>query len=119
MDNRIYFGSWNGQEDMWLDFQHNRYSDEAKEPFPEGIEVLFAFYGSYSYEGAAFVLFRKDGTLYEVNGSHCSCYGLEGMWEPEETTVASLTQTTPWVFEHADDTGEAKIRFFQLLKELG
>lgn len=28
--------------------------------------------------------------LYEVNGSHCSCYGLEGQWEEEETTVEAL-----------------------------
>ena len=36
------------------------------------------------------MLFRKDGKLYEVNGSHCSCYALEGQWEPEETTVEAL-----------------------------
>ena len=28
--------------------------------------------------------------MWEVNGAHCSCYGLEGQWEPEETTVEAL-----------------------------
>lgn len=53
-------------------------------------EVLLAVYIQESYEGAAFVLYRRNGVLYEVNGSHCSCYGLEGQWKPEETSWAAL-----------------------------
>lgn len=53
-------------------------------------EVLLASYSQECYEGSAFVLLRKDGELYEVNGGHCSCNGLEGQWEPELTTVAAL-----------------------------
>jgi hypothetical protein len=53
-------------------------------------EVLFASYTYESYEGDALVIYREDGKLYEVNGGHCSCYGLEGQWEPEETTVEAL-----------------------------
>lgn len=52
--------------------------------------MLFASYEYADYAGDAFVLFRKDGKLYEVNGGHCSCYGLEGQWEPEETTIEAL-----------------------------
>jgi len=53
--------------------------------------ILFAYYGEVcGYDGEAFVLFEQDGKLYEVNGSHCSCYGLEGQWEPEETTIDTL-----------------------------
>jgi len=51
---------------------------------------LLASYGTPSYEGYAFVLFERDGKLYEVNGGHCSCFGLEGQWEPEETTVEAI-----------------------------
>lgn len=40
--------------------------------------------------GEAFVLFVEDNRLYEVHGSHCSCYGLEGQWEPEETLLEAL-----------------------------
>ena len=55
-----------------------------------GVRIYFAWYGSGSYDGSAFVLFKKGGKLYEVNGGHCSCYGLEGQWEPEETTKAAI-----------------------------
>jgi len=54
------------------------------------IEILLAAYTYESYEGDAFVLFRQNGKLYEVNGGHCSCYGLEGQWDPEETTKEAL-----------------------------
>lgn len=56
----------------------------------EGATILLASYEYECYEGSAFVLFERDGKLYEVNGSHCSCYGLEGQWEPEETTSEAL-----------------------------
>lgn len=52
--------------------------------------ILFAAYDIEYYSGEAFVLFERDGVLYEVNGSHCSCYGLEGQWEEEETTLDAL-----------------------------
>lgn len=55
-----------------------------------GIEVLLASYSYENYSGSAFVLFRRDGKLYEVNASHCSCYGVEGQWQPEETTKEAL-----------------------------
>lgn len=56
----------------------------------EGVEILLASYHYEHYEGDAFVLFRKGEALYEVNAGHCSCYGLEGQWEPEETTIQAL-----------------------------
>jgi hypothetical protein len=55
-------------------------------------EVLFASYEDEHWEGIAFVLFERDGKLYEVNASHCSCHGLEGQWEPEETSWVALAQ---------------------------
>jgi hypothetical protein len=67
----------------------------------EGAEILLAYYhvGDYGCDSSAFVLYRKDGKLWEVNASHCSCYGLsesgysgetESQWDPEETTVEAL-----------------------------
>ena len=56
----------------------------------EGATILLASYTYENYTGDAFVLFERDGQLFEVNGSHCSCYGLEGQWEPEETTKDAL-----------------------------
>ena len=46
-------------------------------------ELIWAVYGGGSYDGSAEVIYRQDGKWYHVNGSHCSCYGLAGQWEPE------------------------------------
>jgi hypothetical protein len=47
-------------------------------------EILFASYTMNQYDGTAYVLFHNKGKLYEVEGSHCSCYGLERQWKPQE-----------------------------------
>ena len=54
--------------------------------------VLFASYAYEDYNGYAIVLFRSlsDGELYCVEGSHCSCNGLEGQWEPSKITLPAL-----------------------------
>jgi len=56
----------------------------------ENINILFASYGYDNYSGDAWVLFEQDGELFEINGSHCSCYGLEGQWEPERVSLKEL-----------------------------
>lgn len=53
---------------------------------PEPDEVLLASYGGGCYDGDAVVSYRNGDKFYVVKGSHCSCYGLEGQWEPEEYT---------------------------------
>jgi hypothetical protein len=96
----VLLNNWQGQTpaDVFTEFDGARWSAyrepdampvEEKPEF-KGAEILLASYGTPSYEGYAFVLFRRDGKLYEVNGSHCSCYGLEGQWDPEETTTEAL-----------------------------
>jgi hypothetical protein len=72
----------------------------------QSMNVLLASYGTPSYEGYAFVLFSRDGKLYEVNGSHCSCYGLENQWSPEETTVEALRHRLENGSLGADDYSE-------------
>lgn len=54
------------------------------------INILFASYSRENYSGDAYVLYEKDGKLFEVFGSHCSCYGLEGQFEPDEVTLEEL-----------------------------
>jgi hypothetical protein len=77
-----YINDWaeGGEAEMLRDFDIKSY---------EG-EVLLASYTYESYSGSAFVLIKKDGMLYEVNGSHCSCYGLEAQWELEATSKEEL-----------------------------
>lgn len=74
----------------------------------DGAELLVASYSYEDHSGCAFVLFRRDGKLLEVNGSHCSCYCLGEMdygdtnsqWQPEETTADALLHR-----EHSFDEG--------------
>lgn len=49
----------------------------------DGIEIIFADYTYKGYSGYSQVIFKENGSFYEVHGSHCSCFGLEGQWEPE------------------------------------
>lgn len=79
----IYQGGFCDEQEMIENFQIG--SQELI-----GVEIIHARYDTGGYEGDAHVIFRKEGKLYEVNGSHCSCYGLEGQWAPEETTLAAL-----------------------------
>jgi hypothetical protein len=83
----MYLNDWKegGFHSMAIDFGKDPDSREFA-----GIEVLIASYTYENYSGDAFVLYRKNGNLYEVNGGHCSCFGLEDQWEPEETSVAAL-----------------------------
>ena len=74
-------------------------------------QVLLAYYSYKDYSGTAFVLFRRGGTLYEVNAGHCSCNGLEGQWAPEETTAEVLRHRmtegdlgTEWSYPDRVDT---------------
>lgn len=78
----VYEGYFSCVEDIEREFQEPGCLD--------GCEVLYASYELPDYEGDAFVVFRKDGQLYEVNGGHCSCYGLEEQWQPEETSVEAI-----------------------------
>ncbi len=81
----IYFENWENQKKQGLmdDF-------EITEEELRGCRILFAYYLYESYEGDAYVLFKKDNKLYEVNGSHCSCNGLEDQWEPEEMDIKEI-----------------------------
>lgn len=58
------------------------------EPVEQGKdwELVFAVYDSGNWEGSASVIFydRKTKKYYEASGSHCSCYGLENQFAPEE-----------------------------------
>ncbi|WP_056683784.1 hypothetical protein [Cytobacillus solani] len=94
----IFLGDWaeeNTQQQPWNSDEtgplaHLKSDFEIDDQTLEGVEIMLAFYTYEDYSGDAFVLFRNDSQLYEVNGSHCSCYGLEGQWEPEETTIDVL-----------------------------
>jgi len=87
----IYKGIFGKKEDVFLEFSgsYDELDSKMKKEM-KNCNILFAWYGQGDYDGSAFVLFERDGELYEVNGGHCSCYGLEDQWDPELTSVEAL-----------------------------
>jgi len=91
----VFFGLFEKVDDVVKEFSitHNDLN---------GCDVVFAYYSYEDYSGEALVVLRdpQDGTFYEVNGGHCSCYGLEGQWEMEETTLeVMMKRSTPFFDE--------------------
>jgi hypothetical protein len=78
---QYFLGDWNNIEDISHDFG---------EELDKDTKILLAWYDYADYSGSAYVLFERNGKLYEVVGSHCSCYSLDGQWEPEEVPVEAL-----------------------------
>jgi hypothetical protein len=60
----------------------------------EKLDVLVAYesVGSWGCDSTSFFVFKdkETGKLYEMHGSHCSCYGFEGQFRLEETTIEAL-----------------------------
>ena len=78
----VYLDGFSSWKDVARDFQTDA---------PEPDEVLFAEYDlSQAYEGSADVIFRRGDKFYWASGGHCSCYGLEGQWEPVEYDAETL-----------------------------
>lgn len=74
----------------WSDVQYDFGTYNSPLPFAEPDKVLLARYDDPGYSGDAFIIFKNEGKLYLVEGSHCSCYGLEDQFDPEETTEEVL-----------------------------
>lgn len=83
----MYFNDFEQREDILSNF---RLSEEDEAVF-KNATVLFASYTYADYSGNALVIYEVNGKYYEVHGSHCSCNGLEGQWNPEETSFKALT----------------------------
>ena len=78
----VFLNDWNSKEQVLADFDVKEKQADAN--------ILFASYTAANYSGDAWVLSEKDGELWETNGGHCSCYGLEGQWDTERVVLAEL-----------------------------
>jgi hypothetical protein len=83
----VLLEAYEGEAQPWATLQAGF---EVEASTFEGCRLLLACYDCPDYEGQAFILYEQGGLLYEVNANHCSCFGLEGQWEPEETSVVAL-----------------------------
>jgi len=80
---QVFLGFFENEKSITQEFQFD-YKDLSD------ITILFAVYEYEDVDGTGFILFEKDGKLYEVDAYHCSCSGFEGQWEPEETTIEDI-----------------------------
>lgn len=56
------------------------------------ILVAYESVGDHGCDSASWFLIREKqtGNLFESHGDHCSCYGFEGQWWPEATTIEHM-----------------------------
>ena len=68
------------------------YQAEPSEVARFDVLVAYESVGAYGCDSSSWFLLREKATgdLFEVAGSHCSCYGFEGQFEPEATSVKYL-----------------------------
>jgi len=68
------------------------YSYQVERPYVDRFHILVAYLSSPDYEESSYFLLleKSTGDLYEVSGSHCSCYGFEGQFETEKTDITYL-----------------------------
>ena len=75
------------------DDEYYNHKEESSKKL-DGMSVILAYEsvaGSGEYAESFFLLKRNsDGALFEVHGSHCSCYGFEGQLDLEETNSVAL-----------------------------
>lgn len=89
MEEQIYTGDFECWEDVANEFTETwRKSDEevaaSLKNFPRPDAVFAAAYEQVCYDGDAVIAYRHGDKYYLVEGSHCSCHGLEDQWVPEE-----------------------------------
>lgn len=102
---------------MSAQFSGHSYDRPEKPAIKEPTEVIFAGYTYEDYSGDAFVVYRDGRKFYTVEGGHCSCYGLEGQWDPIPYTLKQLIAS----FEKRDQSwglfGAVSKELIKTLKE--
>lgn len=97
---------YSGNFAKWSDV-HDNYGGKCPASEPR---FVFAEYETGNYEGSSTVITSRNGRTFSVvEGSHCSCYGLEGQWEPTEHTVTEIRKMMGASYGFfADASGELK-----------
>lgn len=99
-DYKKYIGRFKCDLDVAYEFEHGYFN----------VETIVAAYLLEYCQGAAYVLFRKNDTLYEVEAFHNSLNGLEGQFGASEVTLEYLLQRVEKgeFLRGADPDGEIK-----------
>lgn len=89
----------------WKGFKDEKDISETFDVCPElldGIEVLYALNQPIYCADTVYILFIKNGILYEVSGTHDSYNCYEEQWDPEETTVEAILLRDTWYSRDPD-----------------
>jgi hypothetical protein len=68
----------------------NDYEVEKEKVQKFELVVIFQNYGDYDGNSWFLLKDKETGKLFENCGGHCSCYGFEGQFHPEETSITAL-----------------------------
>jgi len=105
-----FFGDWEDENLYGMDPGDGGCMDKDL----QGAVVLVAAYYNEGYEGSSYILYEKEGKLYEDSSGHCSCNGLS--WAPDEVTVPYLrNREVPYALE-GDDAKEHYRMVVELLE---
>ena len=97
---------YNQWQESHFDYDNRQYTYEE---IPSNILILYDHYTYEDYSGYGHVICydtEKD-SFFEVFGSHCSCYGLEGQWEPEYCTIEEMVHAANLRIESEKERGWA------------
>jgi hypothetical protein len=80
--------------------------------------IAYESVGSWGCDSTSFFLLqnKKTNKYFEVHGSHCSCYGFENQFKPEQTTLKYL-KSEEWDFyvggyDKYPDSNKADVKAF-------
>jgi hypothetical protein len=90
------YGEFVREFDQWhVDEIIERYEigeNDDRSLVPSAAELVLTWEDSTGYDGSYSELFVKNGVLYENESGHCSCYGCEGQWEPDQITLSMIAR---------------------------
>ena len=78
----------------------------------DNYEVLAALLDEGGYEGYSYMLLldNSSGCYYENIASHCSCYGFEDGFNPQETNIEYVLSDSFSIFDYYGKGNSGKIK---------
>ena len=88
-------------------------NEENQTPIKPGLIPIYGNLDRYAYEeSCSFLLIEPStGKFYEISGSHCSCYGFENQFVPEECPIEYLAKGKKW--SQARETVLSVVAYFR------
>lgn len=99
------------------------YNIDVKELKQYQFIIAYQSEGSYGCDSSSYFLLRHKTSklFYEVRGSHCSCFGFEGQFDPESTPVEYLKSdrfTVPFTGGYDDEAKDNIQKIIRRIKRI-